>query len=67
MAKVFAPRNPEAPVFERTDQYFGRTRNNLERIAAADRDYVARVWQSTPFSRPYTGADEFPCLDLTGR
>jgi len=60
MAKVFARGDEKEKPFERMEQYFDRTRKNLERIAEADPDYVARTWAATPFKMRYTGASGFP-------
>lgn len=60
MVKVFADTRSENGVFERVDQYFDRTRQNLARIENADRVYIARVWRTNPFVRRYLGADTCP-------
>lgn len=62
MARIFGPGGDAGRPFERTEQYFGRTQQNLERIAGTDFEYIRRIWQATPFKRRYTGADDFPFL-----
>lgn len=58
MAKYFWADNSSV-AFERTTSYFDRTQDNLERIAAVDRDFVRRCWDATPFKRPYHGPESF--------
>lgn len=60
LTKVFSRAQTGDRPFERAEQYFERTRDNLERIAAADPNYIMRAWRATPFKRPYEGAHEFP-------
>ncbi len=55
MVKFFEEGDEPGTPFERTNQYFGRTQQNLERIAAADRQYTWRCWRATPFKRRYRG------------
>ncbi len=60
LAKVFSRAHTGDRPFERAEQYFERTRKNLERIAGADPNYIHRSWRATPFKRQYAGAHEFP-------
>jgi hypothetical protein len=60
MNKVFSAVNAGAALLERGEQYFDRTRKNLNRIAESDLDYIIRSWYATPFKRRYTGPLEFP-------
>ncbi len=57
---VFARTRPGDTPFERTEQYFERTQQNLARIAESDTEYVLRSWRATPFKRRYEGACSFP-------
>ncbi|MCU0598051.1 MAG: glycosyltransferase family 2 protein [Desulfobacterales bacterium] len=60
MTKVFSRTGADGETFERAEQYFERTRKNLERISGSDPSYVVRSWRATPFKRRYTGPSEFP-------
>lgn len=60
MLRLFESGQDQEKPFERTEQYFDRTQENLARIEAADPDYVSRAWAATPFKRRYTGPNDFP-------
>lgn len=60
MAKVFESGRRSGVIYERTDQYFDRTRENLLHAQSIDGDYIRRCWQATPFKRKYDGAINFP-------
>lgn len=62
MARLFWSREGRDGPFERTEQYFGRTQENLARIAKSDAEYVRRTWDATPFKRHYAGPNRFPFL-----
>jgi len=57
LAKLFRDNGDGGSAFGRTQQYFGRTRDNLYSMMAADQDYAWRCWKATPFKRRYEG----PC------
>ena len=60
MGKVFGSNRQSGELYERTDQYFDRTRENLIHAQTIDRDYIRRCWRVTPFKRKYDGAGNFP-------
>lgn len=60
LAKVFWSRQKTGNILERSEQYFERTRQNLQKITSTDISYVLRSWRATPFKRKYNGPDNFP-------
>jgi len=62
LAKLFREDGDSGAAFDRTEQYFGRTRENLHSMMDADPDYAWRCWKATPFKRRYDGPETFPYI-----
>jgi len=56
---LFRANGNSDPAFERTEQYFGRTRDTLQSMMEADQDCAWRRWRATPFKWRYDGAANF--------